>query len=59
LAFSQHSYQESVSSARREVFSDLTCQLFRRLAQKVAMARRTALLSRKPVFEYLDLGAKS
>jgi hypothetical protein len=55
--FSQHSCQEHVSSVRREGFSDLTCQLSRRLAQKVAIARRTALLSRKPVFENLDLRA--
>jgi hypothetical protein len=40
-------------------FSDFTCHLSRRLAQKVAVARRTALLSRKPVFVCLDLVAES
>lgn len=58
--FLQHSCQESFSSVRREdFFSDFTCHLSRRLAQKVAVARRTALLSRKPVFVCLDLVAES
>lgn len=52
-------YLQGFSFVRREGFSDFTCKLSRRLEQKVAVARRTALLWRKPKFEISDLVEES